>query len=521
MAAAPSSDLLKGFHKDIFEFAREFTDFPRCDKELPKEPKIIHDPLWGTIKLEAWEVALLDLPLFQRLRQIHQISLASYVFPGCNHNRLEHTLGVMQQTGRLIAALNCRYPAGSPRFEPKTLRTLRLAALFHDCGHSCFSHITEELYGACPDMLAFLQSDPSLKARPHEILSSLLLRSAPVKEFLQEIEDHYGISLDSEKAADWIIGKSPGRSGNSVHCETQVINGSFDADKLDYILRDAHYSGIPIGVDLERLWAFCKVDRTDEGEEVLSLHEGGVTSLEQILFAKINLFATVYHHPKVRAAEKMVQSLIERIQEEAQKGRLQAFERRLDLNCAAHYLWLTDEVFFCQALSRKKEDPVRRMLHDIRYRRFFVRALSIGKDTVGGKCGEEFRKLRNLSRPGAANYRAKRALAQEILSASGLENEIGPGHIWIDLPTEPSFEEVHSAFVRTAAGTLRKASDFFPVHYWSDLYREHKWRGHVFCPPKHQQRVHEASLEVFARHGVRFEKSAGESSHVAHPKSTV
>jgi HD superfamily phosphohydrolase len=521
MAAAPSSDLLKDFHKAIFEFAREFVDFPRCGKQLPKDPKIIHDPLWGTIKLEAWEIALLDLPLFQRLRQIHQISLASYVFPGCNHNRFEHTLGVMQQTGRLVSALNGSYPAAKPRFELKTLRTLRLAALFHDCGHSCFSHITEELYGACPDMLAFLQSGKPLNARPHEILSSLILRSAPVKDFLGEIEAQYGIELDIERAADWIVGKSARSGGNKIHSETQVINGPFDADKLDYILRDAHYSGVPIGVDLERLWAFCGIDQADNGDEVLSLHEAGVSSLEQIFFAKINLFAVVYHHPKVRAAEKMVQSVIERAKEGPQKDGFHAWERRLDLNCAAHYLWLTDEVFFCEALRRKKDDPVRQMLHDIKYRRFFVRALSIGKDTVGGKCGEELRKLRKLNQPGVANYMAKRALAKEILSASGLEKEIGPGHIWIDFPCEPSFEEAQSAFVRTAAGTLRKASDFFPVRYWSDSFRDHKWRGYVFCPPKHQQRVHEAALEVFARYGVRFEKSAGQSSHVPHPKATV
>ncbi|MGC9194839.1 MAG: HD domain-containing protein [Syntrophobacteraceae bacterium] len=521
MAAAPSSDLLKDFHKGIFEFAREFVDFPRYGKRLPKGPKIIHDPLWGTIKLEAWEVALLDLPLFQRLRQIHQISLASYVFPGCNHIRFEHTLGGMRQTRRLIAALNCHYPAGRPRFELKTLRTLRLAALFHDCGHSCFSHITEELYGACPDMLAFLQSGQPLKARPHEILSSLILRSAPVKDFLGELEDEYGIEIDIERAADWIIGKSPQRRENKIHCEAQVINGPFDADKLDYILRDAHYSGIPIGVDLERLWAFCKVDQADNGAEVLSLDEAGVASLEQILFAKINLFAIVYHHPKIRAAEKMVQSLIERAKEEPELACFHVCERRLDLNRAAHYLWLTDEVFFCEASRRKKEDPVRQMLHDIRYRRFFVRALSIATDTVGAKCREEYGKLRKLSQPGVANYKAKRALAQEILTASGLEKEIGPGDIWVDLPAEPSFKEVQNAFVRTAAGTLRKASDFFPVHYWSDSFKDHKWRGHVFCPPEHQQRVHEAALEVFARYGLRFEKSAGLSCHVAHPKATV
>jgi HD superfamily phosphohydrolase len=521
MAPAPSSDLLEGFHKGIGEFAEEFVANPRYRGQFPKEPKIIHDPLWGTIKLEPWEIALLDLPLFQRLRQIHQTSLVFYVFPGCNHSRFEHTLGVMQQTRRLIDAVNAQYPADRPKFECKTVRNLRLAALFHDCGHSCFSHITEELYGACPDMVAFRETGELARAHPHETFGSLILRSAPVKELIEEIEKEYDIELDIEKAADWILGKPSERSGKKMHFETQVINGPFDADKLDYIFRDAHYSGLPVGLDLDRLWASCKVNEAENGDEVLTLHQAGVTPLEQILFSKMNLFAIVYHHPKVRAAEKMFQSIIESAKSDPERVCFNVSDRRLDLNRATDYLWLTDEVFFSEALRRKKEDPFHKMLHDIRYRRFLVRALTISNDTVAAERHEEFMQLRKLNQPGASTYGAKRTLAKEILAAAGLENEIGAGDIWIDLPSDPSFGEADRTLVRTAAGTLRKASDLFPIHYWSDLFQKHKWRGHVFCPREHQQKVHEAALEVFQRYGLKFRKAAGETSHVPDPKSTV
>ncbi len=243
------ANVLSTFYKGINEFTEEFAA-EKYRRPFPNAPKIIHDPLWGTIRLEPWEIVLLDLPLIQRLRQVQQTSLVSYVFPGCNHNRFEHTLGVVQQTQRLIDAVNRQYPSNRPVFRPTTVRSLRLAALFHDCGHSCFSHISEDLYESCDDMTAFFESGVFPSGHPHEALSALILNSKPVKQFIEEIAKHYKIDFDIEMAANWIIGKSAESGGKKKHYETQVINGPFDADKLDYILRDAHYSGLPVGLDL-------------------------------------------------------------------------------------------------------------------------------------------------------------------------------------------------------------------------------------------------------------------------------
>lgn len=512
---------LETFHMGIREFALEFVGNKRYQKHFPKDAKIIHDPLWGTIKLDPWEVALLDLPLFQRLRQIHQTSLVSYVFPGCSHTRFEHTLGVVQQAQRLIDAVNKQYASDKPRFEHTTVRSLRLAALFHDCGHSCFSHISEELYESCPDMAAFFSNNGFPKCHPHEAFSALILMSEPVREYIAEIESKYGIELDIDKAAGWIIGKSADDTGKR-HYETQVINGPFDADKLDYIFRDAHYSGVPVGLDLDRLWASCRVEKTEAGEKVLTLHQASVAPLEQILFSKINLFAIVYQHPKVRAAEKMFQSIIEGAKENPDDSHFMVSGRRLDLNRATDYLWLTDEVFFAEALRREQENHLHKKLHDIRYRRFLVRALTISNDSVDKNCHEGFIQLRKLNQRGAAIYAAKRNIAREIIRAAGLEGTLDQRDVWVDLPSDPSFGEADRTFVRTAAGSLRKVSDLFPIHYWSELYQKYKWRGHVFCPQEHQQKIHEAALEVFkSEFELNFTKSAGESAHVQHPKATA
>ncbi|MEN6437500.1 MAG: HD domain-containing protein [Syntrophobacter sp.] len=514
------NDPVEAFQQGIQEFAQEFVGNPLYRRQFPKDPKIIHDPVWGTIKLEPWEITLLDLPLFQRLRQIRQTSLVSYVFPGCNHTRFEHTLGVMQQAQRLIDAVNAQHPSDKPRFESKTIRNLRLAAIFHDCGHSCFSHISEELYRSCSDMRAFFDAN-SIQCNPHEAFGALILTSGPVKDFIKEIEKQYDIELNAESAADWIAGKPTESGGMKAHYETQVINGPFDADKLDYIFRDAHYSGIPVGLDLDRLWASCKVE-THNGDKVLTLHQASVAPLEQILFSKINLFAIVYQHPKVRAAERMFQAIIECAKKNPSQFNFTISGRQLDLNRATDYLWLTDETFFAEALGRQKDDPFHMRLHDIRYRRLFVRALTISNDTVDGACGDGYMQLRKLNQREPSTYEAKRELAAEILKTAGLENKIGVEQVWVDLPPDPSFSEADRTFVRTASDSLRKVSDLFPVHYWTELFQKHKWRGHVFCPQEYQQKIHEAALEVFKEQfGVKFKKSAGEASHVLKPKSTA
>lgn len=515
---------LEDFKKGIEAFAWEFVGNENYRRKFPDRPKIIHDPLWGTIRLEPWEVALLDLPLFQRLRQIHQTSLVSYVFPGCSHTRFEHTLGVLQQAQKLIDAVNKQYRPDKPRFESRTIWNIRLAALFHDCGHSCFSHISEDLYESCPDMAAFFQAGDFPRCHPHEAFSALILKSTVVKNYIAEIEKHYEITLDIDRAADMIVGK-PANGDKKSYYETQVINGPFDADKLDYIFRDAHYSGIPVGLDLDRLWSSCKVEKVAEtGEQVLTLHQASVAPLEQILFSKINLFSIVYQHPKVRAAEKMFQAIIEEAQKRPKDIYFEVSGRKLNLNRAIDYLWLTDEVFFSEALRRKQDDLLHQKLHAIRYRRLLVRALTISNDTVEDDCQQGgFLQLRKLNQRNPMTYKAKRDIAREIIKAADLEGKLDIQDVWLDLPSDPSFGEADRTFVLTASKSLRKISDLFPINYWSELYQKYKWRGHVFCPVEYQQKIYEAALEVFRNEPfeLKFKKSAGEMSHVNNPKSSV
>jgi len=513
--ALPASADLASFQRAIETFTAEFVSCYTPPIRWPDRPKIIHDALWGTIRLYPWEVAILDLPLVQRLRQIRQTSMVNYVFPGSNHSRFEHTLGVMHQTQKLVEAINGEFNQGGDLFDHHTLRNLRLAALFHDVGHGCFSHISESIYQYCPDMQVLIGNEGAYQScNAHEVMSAQILLSQPVKNFISLVNDQYfaqyGLRLEPERVANWIIGKL-GPGDNDIRYIIQVINGPFDADKLDYIFRDAHNSGLPLTLDLERLWASCTVSNGQHGEgKILTLHRGSTAPLEQILFSKINLFSIVYQHPKVRAAEAMFQGVIEyaKTKEGGIKGK--------SLEYATDFLSITDDRFFAAALWYADDHPLHKMIHDILYRRHFVRALTISKETIDPDDHEpHFIELRRLNQKVPYSYRDRRQCAKDIWEAAGQPCLLE--QIWLDLPSDPPIGEADNTFVSMPSGALKCMTDLFPVQYWAKLYSAHKWRGHVFCPLQHQQVIATAAEKVLGeRFHLRFNPLARELAHVPH-----
>ena len=114
-------------------------------------PKQVNDPVWGTIELLPWEVALLDTPLLQRMRGVRQLGLAQLVFPGANHGRLEHIIGVVGAAEEAMQALSRQIERWNrdnktqqiPPIQDADRYAIRLAALLHDTGHGPFSHALE------------------------------------------------------------------------------------------------------------------------------------------------------------------------------------------------------------------------------------------------------------------------------------------------------------------------------------------------------------------------------------------
>jgi HD superfamily phosphohydrolase len=245
----------------------EFVEKSLGEPDVPRSPKVIHDALWGTQLLHKHEVALVNTPLFQRLRRLHQTGFAYLTYPSATHSRFEHSLGVLYQTDKLARSLHEKYrDLDSNVITQDQIRQLRIAALLHDCSHGPFSHTSEDIYSTFGEMQEYIGPRKTFEgSSASEVLAHFIITSDPFKEFLEKLKLQVALDLDANWLSKVIIGQLKNSDPLNAHCG-EILNGPFDADKLDYIFRDGHYSGLPLGVDLDRLWLATEVHTIRPGD---------------------------------------------------------------------------------------------------------------------------------------------------------------------------------------------------------------------------------------------------------------
>lgn len=198
----------------------------------------VRDPIHGFIYREPEERDIIDTRVFQRLRRLRQLALASLVYPGATHSRFEHCLGAFHLSGKIAVAL------GVP--EPER-RLMRLAALLHDIGHGPFSHVAEPILRKHTSTESL--STEVKESKIHEVIGWQIIRKTP------ELA-----GLISDRHREQIVGLLNGTWGHSYLQE--IVSGPVDADKQDYLLRDSLFSGVKYGVyDQERLSNTLRIPR--------------------------------------------------------------------------------------------------------------------------------------------------------------------------------------------------------------------------------------------------------------------
>ena len=278
-----------------------------------KKPKVIRDPVHGIQKFSGWAINFLDLPIVQRLRYIKQNAFAYLIYPGALHTRFDHTLGVSILTERFANILQNK---GFSELDDFRKNNLRIAAIFHDVGHGPFSHLSEEIYSQFDLMQKISKKSEFVaakqSAKTHEILSYYIVKSDKLEEIFQKVEKMFSeVKIDKELISESIIGNVSDLKNK--YCQ-DIINGSFDADKLDYIQRDCYFTGLSLGLDMERIF-HALIPKDDGTKKETALDISGSHNLEQLLFNKLLLFSSLYHHQKVRASSCMFKSIFEIIKE--------------------------------------------------------------------------------------------------------------------------------------------------------------------------------------------------------------
>ena len=236
---------------------------------MKSKKKFIRDSVYGDITLDGFELRIMDMPQFQRLRRIKQLGLISLIYPGATHTRFEHCIGTMNLGSKLSEELE---------LTSDEIELVRASALLHDVGHGPFSHVSEGVLSV-----------------PHEELSKYVITKTSMRDLLEE-------KFDVNEIVDIINGK--GYLG-------PIVSGELDVDRMDYLLRDSHNTGVSYGkIDYERLISNLTLD------EGLILDIKGVQAAEGALVSRYFMYPSVYQHHTTRIVNTMFRRALKKIIDE-------------------------------------------------------------------------------------------------------------------------------------------------------------------------------------------------------------
>jgi len=349
----------------------------------------IKDPVHGYVYITEAEKEVIDSLPVQRLHRLRQLAGAEYVYPGANHTRFEHSVGVMHLAG--ILAEN---PHLSQLLSENEVQKVRIAALLHDVGHGPFSHIFEHL------LVKFLN-------KTHEDINVWIVQESELRDVLK------GLGYDPDELAKLSVGllHKPGRAFMD-----QIIRSAVDVDKLDFVVRDTYHTGAEYGyVDIFRL-----IHMLDVLDENLAVDLGALSALESFILARIESFKSIYFHRVGRAVQIMLATAMEEAKDEL---------GLVDFKSPEDYLALDDYTVWTMLKGCKKskgiiENLERRKLLKCAYEQtFYVR-----DKTVSSLFSVE--EIRNQMR-------------DKIASEAGVK----PASVVIDVPTLPSVPYRHSVLL--------------------------------------------------------------------------
>ncbi len=395
----------------------------------------IKDSVHSHIEIDGVGASLLDTPPVQRLRHIRQLGTVQLVYPSANHTRFEHSLGVYHLVRQALDHLGI---AG------QHAREIEAAAMVHDVGHAPFSHnlepILEEETGATHDTIDHLLAAPPIV----DVLERFDLSPATIAELV--------------------------RGGGSLG---QLLAGELDVDRMDYLVRDAHHTGVPYGtIDPGRL---LRQLTFVDGDLVLA--EGNVQSAENLLIARALMNPTVYNHHVSRISKAMLRrafwELVDGGDLDAQIDPLVSVWQRDDGSVHPLRQATDHDVLVAMASIPRTRPLLQRLIN----RDLFKRAIWAERRHVSdGLFDLTIAEIRGLER--------------EIADRAGVSSE----HVLLDIPSDTHMTEASSRVL--VNGEIRRLDEQSPLVRALQDSHDAQWRLGVYSPEATTATVAEAAAGI-------------------------
>lgn len=432
------------------------------------EKKTVHDPVHGGIRVDGVFLKLLQRHEVQRLLNVKQLGLANLVFPGANHTRLEHSLGTYHLSDRMACSLDL------PKEEADAVKA---AALLHDIGHPAFSHTLEEIL-EIQSGLGHMEMGCAILdgSQPNQLPRDVELEGE--QESIAELLEAHGISSHQVKdiisspqgALPWeqqSLLQDQGQAffGRQRHLN-QMIHGPVDADQMDYLQRDAHYTGVAHGsIDAERLLSTIGVHNGN-----LVVTQGGIVAAEGMMVARALMYTSIYYHRTVRIAEMMLCKALELAGPEAREN--------LHLKNDAQVL--------CALLA--EEGEAGKIARSLLRRRLYKKALSLSTVSTSESQREALAVI--------CDYERRKEVEAQIAQKAGLRES----EVIIDLPSRSSLycmlQSGKTEIPIWDGERVRPITRHSPLAKALQSREVHDWTLLVSCPGEHREEVARAASKV-------------------------
>ena len=351
----------------------------------------IKDPVHGFVYITEEERDLIDSYPVQRLHRLRQLAGAEYVYPGANHTRFEHCVGVM-----FLASQVAENPNVSKLVTEDEAEFVRLAGLLHDVGHGPFSHVFEQLL-------------EKQLGKTHEDITLWLIENSELKDTLKKA------GCSPEAVARLAVGRlnRPGKAFLD-----QIISSAVDVDKQDFIVRDTYHTGAEYGfIDVSRLTHTLDVLNGD-----LAVDLGSLSALESLIIARMESFRSIYFHRVARAAQIMLALAMEKADAELGLTMFKSPNEYLAMDDYTVWTRLRN----CKASNHIIRDLEKRKMLKCAYERTFYE-----KDAV------------------VSNIFSREANREHLQAEIAKEAKVPMEQVFIDVPTVPSVPNHHSVMLES------------------------------------------------------------------------